>query len=90
MSSLKNIFFFRIIFAQRHLSGEFAISFVLVTLYEPVNVETGSRNFTDLEVQHDQHFHILFVCLFDLTSYVPSTIVQLCRDGSSWVEPVIS
>ena len=27
---------------------------------------------------------------FDLILYVPSTIVQLCRDGSSWVEPVVS
>ena len=32
----------------------------------------------------------LFVCLFDLIPYVPSTIFQLYRDGSSWVEPVLS
>ena len=32
----------------------------------------------------------LFVCLFDLILYVPSTIFQLNRDGSSWVEPVLS
>ena len=29
-------------------------------------------------------------CLFDLIIYVPSTIFQLNRDGSSWVEPVLS
>ena len=29
-------------------------------------------------------------CLFDLILYAPSTIFQLCRDGSSWVEPVLS
>ena len=29
-------------------------------------------------------------CLFDLILYVPSTIFQLYRDGSSWVEPVLS
>ena len=29
------------------------------------------------------------VCLFDLILYVPSTIFQLNRDGSSWVEPVL-
>ena len=29
----------------------------------------------------------VFVCLFDLILYVPSTIFQLNRDGSSWVEP---
>ena len=28
--------------------------------------------------------------LFDLILYIPSTIFQLCRDGSSWVEPVQS
>ena len=28
--------------------------------------------------------------LFDLIVYVPSTIFQLYRDGSSWVEPVLS
>ena len=27
--------------------------------------------------------------LFDLILYVPSTIFQLYRDGSSWVEPVL-
>ena len=32
----------------------------------------------------------LFVCLFDLILYVPSTIFQLYRDGSTWVEPVLS
>ena len=32
----------------------------------------------------------LFVCLFDLILYVPSTIFQLNGDKSSWVEPVIS
>ena len=31
-----------------------------------------------------------FVCLFDLILYVPSTIFQLNRDGSSWIEPVLS
>ena len=28
--------------------------------------------------------------LFDLIHYAPSTIFLLCRDGSSWVEPVLS
>ena len=31
----------------------------------------------------------LFVCLFHLNLYVPSTIFQLNRDGSSWVEPLL-
>ena len=34
-------------------------------------------------------FVVIFV-LFDLILYGPSTIFQLCRDGSSWVEPVPS
>ena len=40
--------------------------------------------------------HTLYVvytpcfCLFDFILNVPSTIFQLNRDGSSWVEPVIS
>ena len=33
--------------------------------------------------------HICFV-LFCLIHYIPSTIFQLNRDGSSWVEPVLS
>ena len=33
----------------------------------------------------------VIVCLFDdLVLYVQSTIFQLYRDGSSWVEPVLS
>ena len=33
----------------------------------------------------------IFVCfLFDLILYIPSTIFQLNRDGSSWVEPELS
>ena len=31
-----------------------------------------------------------YFVLFDLILYVPSTIFQLNRDGSSWVEPVLS
>ena len=30
------------------------------------------------------------IVLFDLILYVPSTIFQLNRDGSSWVKPVLS
>ena len=36
------------------------------------------------------HDFIKFVFLFDLILYVPSTIFQLNRDGSSWDEPVLS
>ena len=37
-----------------------------------------------------QRISLSFVCLFDLIRYVPSTIFQLYRDGSTWVEPVLS
>ena len=33
---------------------------------------------------------IICFVLFDVILYVPSTIFQLNRDGSSWVEPVLS
>ena len=33
---------------------------------------------------------LTFVFLLDLILYVPLTIFQLNRDGSSWVEPVLS
>ena len=32
----------------------------------------------------------LFLVLFDFILYVPSTIFQLNKDGSSWIEPVLS
>ena len=32
----------------------------------------------------------VMICLFDLILYVPSTILQSNRDGSYWVEPVLS
>ena len=41
--------------------------------------------FTGVQIYKLRHF-----CLFDLILYVPSTIFQLNRDGSSWVEPVLS
>ena len=41
---------------------------------------------------HPEHFlpSLTDFVLFDLILYVPSTIFQLYRDGSSWVEPVLS
>ena len=37
-----------------------------------------------------ENINLFLFCLFDLILYVPSTIFQLNRDGSSWVEPVLS
>ena len=38
----------------------------------------------------DSHDLSCLFCLFDLILYVPSTILKLNRDRSSWVEPVLS
>ena len=38
----------------------------------------------------DDLIYLVNFCLFNLVLYVPSTIFQLYRDGSSWVEPVPS
>ena len=38
----------------------------------------------------DHCAEVFVFCLFDLILYVPSTIFQLNRDRSSWVEPVLS
>ena len=43
-----------------------------------------------LETTNQQTFENAIVYLFVLILYIPSTIFQLHRDGSSWVEPVLS
>ena len=44
-----------------------------------------------LFIEYNSYTHyMVFVCLFDLILYVPSTIFQLNGDGSFWVEPVLS
>ena len=43
------------------------------------------------ECSHIEDVHLVFCfVLFALMFYVPSTIFQLNRDGSYWVEPVLS
>ena len=54
----------------------------------PVCWPFTSRFWTLLLV--DENTHTFGFCMFDLIIYVPSTIFQLNRDGSSWVEPVLS
>ena len=44
----------------------------------------------NLKDQNEGWINIIDKCLFDLILYVPSTIFQFNRDGSSWVEPVLS
>ena len=56
----------------------------IFNLFQSVGVFSLDRNsVSSLRIQ-------ALVCLFDLMFYVPSTIFQLNRDWSSWVEPVLS
>ena len=59
------------------------------TLVNQVHVITGISDHEAIFIESSLR-PMKFVCLFDLILYVPSTIFQLNRDGSSWVEPVLS
>ena len=71
---------------------------VLISRLVPRIVSTYQAAITVLVIQGtgSQELQLVMVCtikpvfLFDLILYVPSTIFQLNRDGSSWVEPVLS
>ena len=55
-----------------------------------ITIKTVCFNMTRIYVCLNGSFRDFKVCLFDFILYVPSTIIQLYRDGSSWVEPVLS
>ena len=55
----------------------------MVTLANSENPDEMPQNAAFHQTRPGMH-------LFDLILYVPSTIFQSYRDGSSWVEPVIS
>ena len=78
-------------------------SFVKLSLYNKIHLKHSI--YTDLDTARSYCVYqlflpwnftkeiqemVIFLCLFDLILYIPSTIFQLCRDGSSWVEPVLS
>ena len=46
------------------------------------------ENYTKNCLSREPGIHLF--CLFGMILYVPSTIFQLNRDGTSWVEPVLS
>ena len=46
--------------------------------------------YNEKNIDHNETFLMGRICLIDLILYVPSTILQLNRDGSSCVEPVLS
>ena len=56
----------------------------------PVNPSIKVSNLTKLSVVLWSDPKPDCLILFDLILYVPSTIFQLLRDGSSWVKPVLS
>ena len=51
-----------------------------------IPMKMNSNYFSKNDITSRPHFCFLF----DLILYVSSTIFQLYRDGSSWVEPVLS
>ena len=67
------------------------MSFELATLELKSVVKSEQKRQADNGKLRESINHIsavLFVCLIDLILYVPTTIFQLNRDESSWVEPV--
>ena len=63
-------------------------TFLLILIFVVIP-ESVSRTLTEQELAC-KTWACASLFLFDLTLYVPSTIFQLNRDGSSWVEPVLS
>ena len=77
-----------------HLSGLIWVQSVCkcyqqTTLIGRVNTEYVYELYPSKYLQHSSYKQFLF-CLFDLILYVQSTVFHLNRDGSSWVEPVLS
>ena len=76
------------------LSLEYTMIVMLLTeqLVDFLSLKGGctcSSESTLVKMPHCWKSHVT-ANLFDLILYVPSTIFQLNRDGSSWVEPVLS
>ena len=67
---------------------------VLSSLLFIIMLEALSRDFlADVPLEDlyadDLVIIVCLICLFDLIVYIPATIFQLNRVGSSWVEPVL-
>ena len=72
------------------LSGQIWVQTVCkdYQLTTPVHVDRVLR---DLKGTLELHIEpMCLACLFELILYVPSTIFQLLRGGSSWIEPAVS
>ena len=71
-------------------SGVFSnkgMSYIYLFRYQVAGILFTLVNLTLCKLMDSSYF---VFCLFDLILYVQSTIYQLIRDGSSWVEPVLS
>ena len=51
---------------------------------------TFHKNCLSMHIHFLKHGYGTHAFLFDLIFYIPSTIFQLNRDRSSWIEPVLS
>ena len=58
------------------------------TVYDQISLPCRLQ--FELLGKHKIRNAFILICFYDLILYVPSTIFQLCRDRSSWVEPVLS
>ena len=58
--------------------------------YSSLSTKLELKELVKPETASSTHSTLYLFCLFDLILYVTSTIFQLYRDGSSWVEPVLS
>ena len=78
-------------FSETISNGFQAIEWVRVRVYYRSSSFQSSKGYNSNCRQARVIFHISIISvLFDLIGYVPSTIFQLYRDESSWVEPVLS
>ena len=83
-------------FTYKLFSVIFALLDDLSMLFSQIESDTSTDRIWAAQIEPALYSRILlsmfvcFVCLFDLILYVPSTIFQLYRDGSSWIEPVLS
>ena len=62
---------------------------IKLSLFSKKGVSKNTLHLSNSESLH-QGITKSYLVLFDLILYVPSTIFQLNRDGSSWVEPVLN
>ena len=86
----------QVMLKREWLADEVLLSFssISVLIFDKIALQ-WMKQYVLFKVQFDFAFEVWFsiygyICLFDLSLYVRSTIFQLNRDGSSWVEPVLS